>query len=106
MSEEEVKVVIGGKLVSLKDLEKQYADISISGAPGNVKVMQVLTKTEKPLTRQDIAKQVKMTVGYVASLLKRLVKQEYVLELEIRKVRNKYYLMTEKGFSFFKKLTS
>lgn len=106
MSEkEEVKVVVGGKVIPLKDLKKQYAELTISGVRGNVKLMQLLAQTEKPLTRHDIAKETNMTPGYVADRLKKLAKQGYILEFVMGKVRFKYYLLTEKGLDLLRKST-
>ena len=71
-------------------------------APSNIRIMQYLAKTDKPLTRWDVAKQVKMTTGYTAALLKRLVKEGFVLEFDMKGSNFKYYLLTEKGYNLIK----
>jgi len=102
--EKETKVFVGEKLVPLKDLEKQYAEITIAGVHGNVKVVQTLLKATKPLTRHDVAKQSLMSTGHSITILKQLAKRGYVIEFRMGSGRHKYYLLTEKGLRFSKKI--
>ena len=104
--EGETKVYVEGKLIPLKELERKYAEISLAGTPGNVKVIETLTKAEKPLTREDIAKKASMSAGYIRDILKSLLKKKYVLEFRIGSTRTLYYLLTEKGLKLSKKITS
>jgi len=101
--ESETKVIVGGKPITLEELKKKYSAITIAGTPGNVRVMDVLATTDKPLDRRDIANKTQMTSGYTRDILKKLMKQELVLEFRMGG-RILYYLLTEKGFSFYKKL--
>ena len=96
----ETKVVVDGKLVPLKDLEKRYAEVIMAAVAGNVRVAEVLLKTDKPLTRHDVAKKANMSTGYATDILKGLAKKDYVLEFRMGRSRHKYYLLTEKGLRF------
>ena len=102
-SDDKPNVWINGKLVTLEELQEQFKAISIAGVPSNLRIMEVLSKAKKPLTRQDVAKEVKMTTSYTTTLLKRLVKEELVLEFDMEKSNFKYYLLTEKGYNLIKK---
>lgn len=103
--EKETKVYVKGKLIPLKDLEKEYPEIRLSSSPANVRVVEVLTKTEKPLSRSEIAKSTNLSGGYTRDVLKRLVKHGYVLEFRLGG-RTSYFLLTEKGLKLFKQITS
>jgi len=103
--EKETKVYVGGNLIPLKQLEQKYAEISIAGTPGNIKVIEILTNAEKPLTREDIAKKANMSTGYSRDILKSLIKKEYVVEFRIGKARTLYFLLTEKGLELSKEIT-
>src|SRR3990170_3159753 len=94
--QKEIKVFVKGKLIPLKDLEKEYPQISLSGTRGNVRVMDILTNAEKPLNKREIAKSAGLTEGYTRDILKKLIKKEYVLEFQLGG-RVLYYLLTEKG---------
>lgn len=98
--EQETRVLVAGKLVPVKELEKQYPELTISGKRGNIKVLEVLLKTEKPLTRVDVGKEAKMSTGYATDIVKKMAKSGYVLEFQIGKGKLKYYLLTEKGAKF------
>ena len=106
MSEKEIsetKVLVGGKLVTLEQLKQTYADIMVGGTPGNVRVMDTLSVADRPLDRDDVAKKAKLTKGYTRSVLKRLIKKDLVMEFRMGG-RLLYYLLTEKGFDFYKKM--
>ena len=96
----ETKVFVDGKLVSLKDLERRYAEIIIAAVPGNVRIVEALLKADKPLTRHDAAKKANMSVAYATQILKTLAKKGYVLEFQMGRSKHKYYLLTEKGLRF------
>ncbi|MDH5266205.1 MAG: hypothetical protein OEW62_00850 [Candidatus Bathyarchaeota archaeon] len=103
--EKETKVYVEGKLIPLRELEKEYAEISIAGTLGNVKVIGVLAKAEKPLDYTAIARRTNMSQGYSRSILKSLAKKKYVLEFRIGRARTLYYLLTEKGLKLSKDIT-
>lgn len=96
----ETKVLVDGKLVPLKDLERRYDEVIIAAVPGNVRIAEALLKADKPLTRHDVAKKANMSTGYATDILKRLAKKDYVLEFRMGRARHKYYLLTEKGLRF------
>ena len=96
----ETKVVVDGKLISLKDLEKRYAEVVMAAVKGNVRIVETLLKADKPLTRHDVAKIANMSTAYASDILKRLAKKGYVLEFRMGRSRHKYYLLTEKGLKF------
>lgn len=97
----EVKVYVKGKLIALKDLEKEYPQISLTGTPGRIRLIESLAKAEKPLTRKDIAERIGISSAHTRSLLKKLAKMSYVLEFHIGG-RTLYYLLTEKGLELAK----
>ena len=101
----ETKVYVDGKLVPLKQLEKEYPEISLAGTPGNVRVMETLTKAEKPLNRKEIATRTKLSAIYTRDILKSLIKQEYVLEFQMGG-RTLYYLLTEKGLKLSQEIVT
>jgi len=101
----ETKVVMDGKLVPLKDLEKRYAETIMAAVPGNVRVVEALLKADKPLTRIDVAKNASMSTAYATDILKKLAKKGYVLQFRMGGGRYKYYLLTEKGLRFSETLT-
>ena len=74
------KVLVDGKLVPIADLEKRYSEVIMAAVPGNVRIVHVLLKADKPLTRHDVAKKANMSVAYVIDVLKKLAKKGYVLE--------------------------
>lgn len=100
----ETKVLVDGKLVALKDLEKRYSEVILAAVPGNARVVEILLKADKPLTRHDVGKKANMSTGYATQILKQLTKKNYVLEFRMGKGRGKYYLLTEKGLKFSKSL--
>jgi len=102
--EEETKVLVGGRLITLKTLKQKYADITIADTPGNFKVIETLEKTDKPLTRHDMAKITNMTPSYVASILKKLIEKQYITKFRIGRSKILYYLLTEKGYNLSKTL--
>jgi predicted DNA-binding transcriptional regulator len=103
--EKEIVVYVEGKLVPLKQLQKRYEDISLAGTPGNVKVMDVLVKAEKPLNKAEIAKRAGLSEAYVRDKLKVFLKGKYVLEFRMGKPRTFYYLLTEGGLKLSKEIT-
>lgn len=107
MAEEEkkeTKVYVKGKLVPLKELKEEYPEMILAGKPSNVRVIETLTKAEKPLNRQDIAEKTGLSAGYARDILKTLVEKDYVLEFQIGG-RTLYYLLTEKGLKLSKEIT-
>ena len=101
-SGEKSKVWVDGKLVTLEELQEKYKAISVAGTPSNLRLMNVLLNADKPLTRRDISKEIKLTTSYTTTLLKKLVEQELVLEFDMEGSNFKYYLLTEKGHEFIR----
>ena len=101
-SEEKPKVWVNGKMVTLEELQDKYKALSVAGTPSNLRIMNVLFNADKPLTRRDISKEIKLTTSYTTTLLKKLVEQELVLEFDMEGSNYKYYLLTEKGHNFIK----
>lgn len=101
----ETKVYVQGKLIPLKELEKEYPEMSLAGIPSNVKVIETLTKAEKPLNRKAIAERTGLSVGYTRDVLKTLTKKGYILEFQLTG-RTRYYLLTEKGLGVSEEITS
>ena len=108
MNEEETsetKVLVNGKLITLEELKQKYTNIIVGETPSNVRVMDTLATADKPLSRRDIAQKIKLTRGYTRNVLKRLIKKGLVMEFRMGG-RTLYYLLTEKGFNFYRKLKS
>jgi len=96
MSGEEKKVYVKGKLIPFKELAKEYPQISLTGTPSRVKLIEILIKAERPLSRKEIANKIGISAAHTRYLLKLLIKPEYVLEFHMGS-RTMYYLLTEKG---------
>ena len=108
MSAEEKKetlVYVKGKLVPLKELEKEYPAIILSSSSANVRVMETLTKAEKPLSRKEIATKAGLSEVYTRDVLKKFAEKEYVLEFQLGG-RTRYFLLTEKGLKLSKEMAS
>jgi len=103
---QEIRVLVGGKLVTLEDLKKEYVEIAIAGTPGDMRLLEALAAADKPLTRHDIAKKAQLSSVYAIDILKRLMKNNLVLEFRMGRGRYLYYLLTEKGIHFYKKMKS
>lgn len=103
--EKETKVYVKGKLVPLKELEKDYPQLVLAGTAGNIRVFEILSQAEKPLNRKEIAERTGLSTGYARDILKRLVKEDCVLEFQIGG-RTLYYLLTERGLEVSKEITS
>jgi DNA-binding MarR family transcriptional regulator len=101
----ETKVYVKGKLVPVKELEKVYPEISLANKPSNVRVIEVLTKAEKPLNRKDIADRTGLSGGYTRDVLKKLAKKGYVLEFQLGG-RTLHFLLTEKGLKLSEEIIS
>ena len=101
----EVKVYVKGKLVPVKELEKEYPEISLASSSGNVRIMQILIGAEKPLSKEDIANKAGLSAGFTRTLLKKLTKNGYTLEFQLGG-RVLYYLLTEKGLRLSKEIVS
>jgi len=100
----EVKVYVKGKLVRVSELEKEYPQISLAGSSGSKRILQVLVSTDKPLSKEDIAKKASLSAGFTRTLLKRLTKNGYTMEFQLGG-RVLYYLLTEKGLRLSKEMT-
>jgi len=72
----------------------------MAAVAGNVRIVETLSKADKPLTRHDVAKRANMSVAHATNILKILAKKGYVLQFRMGRSRHKYYLLTEKGLEF------
>ncbi|MGD0804474.1 MAG: hypothetical protein ABSA11_10430 [Candidatus Bathyarchaeia archaeon] len=100
--DEEQKVWVDGKLVSVTELKAKYGELSVAGTPTTRRIIEALAVAKKPLTRSDIAKAAALASHqYVAGILKKLAKDGYVMEIEMPGTNYKYYLLTEKGIKEF-----
>jgi len=99
------KVVIGEKAITIEQARKQYLFLTIANSPNAVKILSTLRRTDRPLTRTDIAENIEVTVEYTSKLLSDLIYGGFVAEFRMES-RTKYYALTEKGFEFIKELKS
>jgi predicted transcriptional regulator len=103
--QKEIMVYVKGKLVPLKDLEKEYPQISMGATPGKVRVIEVLAEAEKPLNKAEIAKKAGLSEVYTRYTLKELVKGKFAVEFQLGS-RVLYYLLAEKGVKLFEEIIS
>jgi len=96
------RVWVGGKLITVSELQNQFDVISTTGEKSSARVLEVLANTDKPLTRKDIANRVKITASYAATVLKNLVKRNLVLTFDVKGSNYKFYVLTEKGYNISK----
>jgi predicted transcriptional regulator len=92
-------VVIGGKKTTISEVKKSYANLEFLSKASAINVVNVLLTTKQPLTREQIAKQVNLSVGYTIDVLKNLIKYDYVANFHIGKRKLIYYALTEKGYN-------
>ena len=104
MEEKQNRVWIGGKLITLSELQQQFDVISTTGTKSSARIIEVLANADKPLTRKDIANRVKITNSYAATVLKNLIKRNLVLTFDVKGSNYMYYVLTEKGYNLSKTL--
>jgi predicted ArsR family transcriptional regulator len=96
-AELKAKVWVNGKLITIEELKQQFQQFTIAGTSSTRRVIEVLAATKKPLTRQEIAEEVKLTAGHTRTLLKKLVTDGSVLEIKMEGSNSNFFLLTEKG---------
>jgi hypothetical protein len=94
-----VVVVIDGKKTTVGEVKKSYASLEFLSKASARSVVNVLLKTKEPLTREQIAKQVNMSVGYTIQVLNIFIKYDYVANFRIGQRKLIYYALTEKGYN-------
>lgn len=92
-------VVIGGKKITIGEVQKSYATVGFLSKHSAMKVVQVLLTAKEPLTREQIAEQAKLSVGYTIDVLKSLIKYDYIVPFRIANRKLIFYAMTEKGYN-------
>jgi predicted transcriptional regulator len=94
-----IVVVIGGKKTTVAEVKKTYANLEFLSKTSAINVVNVLLKAKEPLTREQIVKQVNMSLGYTVDILNNLIKYDYVANFHIGKRKLIYYALTEKGYN-------
>jgi DNA-binding transcriptional regulator GbsR (MarR family) len=94
-----IVVVIGGKKTTIAEVKKSYANLAFLSKTSAMNVVSVLHNSTEPLTREQIAKQAGISVGYTIEVLNNLIKFDYVANFHIGKRKLIYYALTEKGYS-------
>lgn len=92
-------VVIGGKKITIGEVQKSYATVGFLSKQSAMKVVQVLLTAKEPLTREQIAEKAKLSVGYLIDVLSDLIKYEYIVPFRIANRKLIFYAMTEKGYN-------
>ena len=92
-------VIIGGKKATIAEVKKSYARLEFLSKASAMTVVNILLATKEPLTREQIATQAKLSVGYTIDVLNNLVKYDYVVQFHIGKRKLIYYALTEKGYN-------
>jgi DNA-binding HxlR family transcriptional regulator len=83
------------KPISRKEFEKKYSGMSLADSSDSAHTVETLAKSEKPLSRKEIAEASGSSSGHVANKLKSLVSNGYVLEFQVR--GTSYYVLSQKG---------
>lgn len=92
-------VVIGGKKLSIADVKKSFAELEFLTKAGSKKVIDVLLKTQEPLTRDQISQKAGLSVGYTVQVINEMEKYDYIVDFHIGKRKTIYYALTEQGFN-------
>lgn len=99
--EENKKIVIGEKVLTIKQALKEFSFITLENNPRVWEILSVLMKVDRPLTRSEIAKRVDLSKEYTVRLLNEMVAGEFVAGFRMG-TREIYYALTEKGYDFAK----
>ena len=91
-------VVLDGKRTTIGEVQKSYATVSFLSKPAAKRLVQVLLVAKEPLTREQLAEQAKLSVGYAIDVLKNLVKFGYIAPFRIGSRKLIFYALTEKGY--------
>ncbi|MCW4014871.1 MAG: winged helix-turn-helix domain-containing protein [Candidatus Bathyarchaeota archaeon] len=97
---ENFKVYVNGALLTVNELKKQYQELSVS-VPQKTKIINILNKTTKPLTRKELANLVGTSSVSIAQALDRLISDGLIIDFKLG--RRLFYLLTEKGLIFCNK---
>lgn len=92
-------VYIDGKKTTVGEVQKSYAKLSFLSKASAMNIVKTLIKAKDPLTRDKIAKEAKLSVGYTIDLLNKLIEYGYVVPFHIGKRKLIFYAMTEKGYN-------
>ena len=92
-------IFIGGKKTTIGEAQKTHATLVFLSKPAAMKIVQVLLNSKEPLTREQIANQAKLSIGYIIDILDSLLKYDYVVSFRISNRRLIFYALTEKGFN-------
>ena len=92
-------IYIGGKKTTIGEVQKSHATLLFLSKPSAIKIAEVLLNSKEPLTREQIANQAKLSVGYTIDVLNTLLKYDYIVPFRISNRRLIFYAVTEKGFN-------
>lgn len=98
MEGEPIKVYLSGNLVPLETVQKKFATINVT--KNVVLVVKALSKAEKPLQTHDIKKSTGLSKPTILRILKKLMEQNFIYKFGQRRFSS--YLLTEKGYEFYK----
>lgn len=92
-------VYINGRKTTIGDVQKSYAKLSFLSKISAMTVVSTIINSKDPLTRTQIAKQSKLSVGYTIDILNNLIQFGYAVSFHIGKRKLIYYAITEKGYN-------
>jgi DNA-binding MarR family transcriptional regulator len=93
-------IVIGGKRLTIADVQKSFAELDLLGNPGTMKVAGVLLNAKEPLTRDQLAAQTTLSSVYIIDVITNLEEYDYIASFHIgTNKRRLYYALTEKGYN-------
>jgi len=92
-------IVIGGKMFTIADIQKAHAELDLLSTQGTIKIVDVLSNSTEPLTREQIASKSELSIVYVISILDNLKKYDYIASFHIGANKKRlYYALTVKGY--------
>jgi hypothetical protein len=92
-------IFINGKKTTVGEVQKSYATLGFLSKQSAMKVVQVLLTAKEPMTREQIAEQAKLSVGYTIDILKNLITYGYTIPFRIANRKLIFYALTEKGYN-------
>jgi DNA-binding MarR family transcriptional regulator len=92
-------IFIDGKRITIGEVQKSFATLAFLSKHSDTKVVQVLLTAKEPMTREQIAEQAKLSVGYTVDVLNNLIKYEYIVQFHIASRKLIFYALTEKGYN-------
>ncbi len=98
-------IYIDGKKTTVGEVQKSRAELSFLSKTSAMNVVKALLQSKEPLTREQIAEEAKLSVGYTVHVLNNLIRYGYVVGFHIGKRKLIFYAITEKGHNALATMT-